>query len=101
MAPLRIHPVVAGKGKRLFRDGGDLKQLKLVDAKTTSTGWRTTQSLIIVTTFRNAYGGISRWIDAASTGLAKPCSRLSDVLSEGQRLSSRLDSDQRWGLHGG
>jgi len=35
---LMIHPVVAGTGKRLFKDGSDLKRLKLVDAKTTRTG---------------------------------------------------------------
>jgi len=35
---LMVHPVVAGKGKRLFKDGDDLKRLKLVDSKTTSTG---------------------------------------------------------------
>lgn len=35
---LTIHPVVAGKGKRLFKDGSDLKRLKLVDSKTTETG---------------------------------------------------------------
>jgi dihydrofolate reductase len=35
---LMIHPVVAGKGKRLFKDGSELKRLKLVGSKTTSTG---------------------------------------------------------------
>ncbi len=35
---LMIHPVVAGSGRRLFRDGRALKRLKLVDSKTTSTG---------------------------------------------------------------
>ena len=35
---LMVHPVVVGRGKRLFRDGGDLKRLKLVGTKTTSTG---------------------------------------------------------------
>jgi hypothetical protein len=30
--------VVAGKGKRLFKDKGDLKRLKLVNNKTTRTG---------------------------------------------------------------
>jgi dihydrofolate reductase len=35
---LLVYPVVVGKGKRLFKDGGDLKRLKLVDSKTTSTG---------------------------------------------------------------
>jgi len=35
---LMIHPVVAGSGKRLFKDGDDLKRLKLVDSKTTRTG---------------------------------------------------------------
>ncbi|MEJ2559368.1 MAG: dihydrofolate reductase family protein [Anaerolineae bacterium] len=35
---LYVHPVVAGSGKRLFKDGDDLKQLKLVDSKATSSG---------------------------------------------------------------
>ena len=35
---LMVHPVVAGKGKRLFKDGDALKRLKLVNAKTTRTG---------------------------------------------------------------
>jgi dihydrofolate reductase len=35
---LMIHPVVVGVGRRLFKDGGDLKELKLVDSKTFSTG---------------------------------------------------------------
>lgn len=35
---LMIHPVVVGSGKRLFKDGGDLKRLRLVGSKTTSTG---------------------------------------------------------------
>jgi dihydrofolate reductase len=32
---LLVHPVVVGKGKRLFKDGSELKRLKLVDSKTT------------------------------------------------------------------
>jgi Dihydrofolate reductase len=35
---LLVHPVVVGKGKRLFRDGADLKRLKLVESKTFQTG---------------------------------------------------------------
>jgi dihydrofolate reductase len=35
---LLIHPVVAGKGKRLFRDGADLKRLKLVSSQATRSG---------------------------------------------------------------
>jgi dihydrofolate reductase len=35
---LMIHPVVAGKGKRLFKDGSELKRLELVDSKVTRTG---------------------------------------------------------------
>lgn len=35
---LMVHPVVAGSGKCLFKDGRALKRLKLVDSKTTSTG---------------------------------------------------------------
>jgi dihydrofolate reductase len=35
---LMIHPVVAGKGKRLFKDGSDLKRLKLANSTITSTG---------------------------------------------------------------
>ena len=35
---LMIHPVIVGTGKRLFTSGKALKRLKLVDAKTSSTG---------------------------------------------------------------
>ncbi len=35
---LMIHPVVVGKGKRLFPTAGDLKRLQLVSHKTTSSG---------------------------------------------------------------
>jgi dihydrofolate reductase len=35
---LIVHNVVAGKGKRLFTDMGNLKRLNLVENKTTRTG---------------------------------------------------------------
>ena len=35
---LLVHPVVAGQGKRLFKDGRALKRLHLVDASRTSSG---------------------------------------------------------------
>jgi dihydrofolate reductase len=35
---LMIHPIVVGGGKRLFRDGGELMALRLVDSKITTTG---------------------------------------------------------------
>lgn len=35
---LTIHPVLAGKGKRLFQEGDELKRLKLIDAKISQTG---------------------------------------------------------------
>ena len=35
---LMIDPVVVGGGKRLFRDDGALKQLRLVDSQMTTTG---------------------------------------------------------------
>lgn len=35
---LMVHPVIAGSGKRLFKDGSALKRMKLVSSKTTSTG---------------------------------------------------------------
>lgn len=35
---LMVHPVVVNKGKHLFKDGGSLKRLKLVDSRSTSTG---------------------------------------------------------------
>ena len=35
---LTIHPVVVGKGKRLFEDGSALRRLKLVNSKTSRTG---------------------------------------------------------------
>lgn len=42
---LMIHPVVVGKGKRLFTDGNALKRLKLVDSKTSGTG-------VVIATYR-------------------------------------------------
>ena len=33
-----VHPIVLGSGKRPFEDGGDQKDLKLVDSKTFRTG---------------------------------------------------------------
>lgn len=35
---LMLHPLVLGKGKKLFRDGLDTTTLKLVDTKPFSTG---------------------------------------------------------------
>ena len=35
---LMIHPIVVGKGKRLFTEDVDLQRLKLVDSKVTGTG---------------------------------------------------------------
>lgn len=35
---LMVHPVVVGRGKRLFTDDGELKRLELVDSKMTRTG---------------------------------------------------------------
>lgn len=35
---LLVHPVIAGKGKRLFENDSDLKKLKLVNSKPTSSG---------------------------------------------------------------
>ena len=35
---LMVHPVVVGRGKRLFGDGSELKRLALVDSTITSTG---------------------------------------------------------------
>lgn len=35
---LLVHPVVAGKGKRLFKDGDALKRMHLVSTKATRTG---------------------------------------------------------------
>ena len=35
---LMVHPVVVGSGRRLFEEGGDSKNLELVDSKTFSTG---------------------------------------------------------------
>ena len=35
---LMVHPVVVGRGKRLFKEGRGLKRVKLVGSKTTSTG---------------------------------------------------------------
>jgi dihydrofolate reductase len=35
---LMLHPVLVGRGKRLFKDGSDLKRLQLVNSKITRTG---------------------------------------------------------------
>jgi dihydrofolate reductase len=35
---LTIHPVLAGKGKRVFQEGDELKRLKLIDSKISQTG---------------------------------------------------------------
>jgi dihydrofolate reductase len=35
---LIVHPVVLGRGKRLFEEGSDLKALELVGSKTFSIG---------------------------------------------------------------
>jgi dihydrofolate reductase len=35
---LMVHPVVLGNGKRLFRDDGPRRLLRLVDITTTGTG---------------------------------------------------------------
>ncbi len=35
---LTIHPVLAGKGQRLFQEGDALKRLKLIDSKISQTG---------------------------------------------------------------
>ncbi len=35
---LLVHPVVAGSGKRLFKDGNSLKRLQLLSSKPTRTG---------------------------------------------------------------
>jgi dihydrofolate reductase len=35
---LMFHPVIVGRGKRLFKDGDALQRLKVVDSRTTSSG---------------------------------------------------------------
>jgi dihydrofolate reductase len=35
---LMVHPIVVGRGKRLFEEGGDRKALELVESRTFSTG---------------------------------------------------------------
>lgn len=45
---LMLHPVVIGKGKRLFTDGSALKRLKLADSKTSSTG-------VLIVTYRPSH----------------------------------------------
>ena len=44
---LMIHPVVVGKGKRLFTEDVDLKKLQLIDSKVTGTG-------VLIGTYRPA-----------------------------------------------
>jgi len=45
---LMVHPVVVGRGKRLFEEGSDRKTLELVDSKTFSVG-------VLYLTYRPAY----------------------------------------------
>ncbi|HEY9351083.1 MAG TPA: dihydrofolate reductase family protein [Acidothermales bacterium] len=47
---LTVSPIVIGSGKRLFRDSADVKKLKLVDSKTTTTG-------SVILTYEPARGG--------------------------------------------
>lgn len=42
---LLIHPLVLGSGRRLFRDGGSLATLRLVDSKLSTTG-------VVIATYR-------------------------------------------------
>jgi dihydrofolate reductase len=35
---LMIHPVVAGHGKRLFKDGRSLKRMRLINSRITGSG---------------------------------------------------------------
>ena len=44
---LMIHPVVVGKGKRLFTEDVDLRRLHLIDSKVTGTG-------VVIVTYRPA-----------------------------------------------
>ena len=44
---LLIHPLVLGSGRRLFKEGGGLAKLRLVDSKTTTTG-------VVIATYRPA-----------------------------------------------
>jgi dihydrofolate reductase len=44
---LAIHPLVLGSGRRLFTDGGAFATLRLIDAKTTTTG-------VLIATYRPA-----------------------------------------------
>jgi dihydrofolate reductase len=46
---LMIHPVIVGKGKRLFTEDVDLKRLQLVDSKVTGTG-------VVIVTYQPAKG---------------------------------------------
>jgi dihydrofolate reductase len=50
---LTEHPVVAGNGKRPFRDGSDLKRLRLVDSKTTRTS-------TVILTYQHKVNPLSR-----------------------------------------
>jgi dihydrofolate reductase len=44
---LMVHPVLVGKGKRLFTEDVDLKRLQLIDSKVTGTG-------VVIVTYRPA-----------------------------------------------
>jgi dihydrofolate reductase len=51
---LMLDPVVLGGGKRIFRDDGSLRPLRLVDGQVTSTG-------AILATYASAVRGGLRW----------------------------------------
>jgi dihydrofolate reductase len=46
---LLIHPLVLGSGRRLFADGGGFAKLRLIDARTTTTG-------VVIATYQPAEG---------------------------------------------
>jgi dihydrofolate reductase len=57
---LLIHPLVLGSGRRLFPDGGAFAALRLVDARTTTTG-------VVIATYQSAIPSARKTTEAATS----------------------------------
>jgi dihydrofolate reductase len=54
-----IHPLVLGSGRRLFTDGGQFAALRLIDAKTTTTG-------VVIATYQPAEAAAAKDLSPAA-----------------------------------
>ena len=58
---LLIHPLLLGSGRRLFADGGQFAALRLIDAKTTTTG-------VVIATYQPAETAGAKDLSPATAG---------------------------------